>query len=244
MITDTQTPKCTSVHAPKSPQKNESQNSNLQGRLIIGLGLAACAFVVSVALVELAGLIYEMVHERIWKPDIKKIEEEISHKFDACFIEKIKNLPEFDYIRFFKRLAVCKEDEQEIFNNLITQFEIPESQLHEILKGAHVRLDDDGQMYQSWIKKISGKKQRISSHPADTVQYGIRGPVVKELLFSCITENDKKYTWFQLENHPVTFGHILRHMLDYFKYKLTKENQGPYGSSKATDKTPLLIAKK
>lgn len=240
------------VQSAKSIENQDSKKKkeahwNSREVLMIGIGIATVTAACGILLLEVAFLVKEIVQDRIWQPDPKELEDNISKKYSLDFIDKIKRLchQDLSYIRLFKRLAVCKEDETEIISYLEKNYEITPDQLKEILMGAHVRLDDNGKAYKEWVRKVASKQSRISSHPSDKTQYGIRGSLIKELLFSRTTGSDgKAYTWFQLENHPVSFGHIVRHMIDYVKYKITNKNQGPYGSSEATHHTPIILKQK
>lgn len=245
----------TTLTPPKVSQKEQEQKKekeakkevNWNSRIVVIIGVTATAVALSILIAEMAFLIHEIVHDKIWRPNPQELEASVSQKFSADFTGKLKALSSqgLDYIRLFKRLALSHNEEREIISYLEKNFEISPDQLKEILMGAHVRLEDNGQAYAEWAEKVVSKQQRLSSHPSDTTQYGIRGSLVKELLFSRTKETDNKtYTWFQLENHPVSFGHIIRHMLDYIKYKMTNQNQGPYGSSNATDRTPIILKRK
>ncbi len=109
--------------------------------------------------------------------------------------------------------------------------------------GAHVLLLDDGSTYKEWSENPAFKTGR-SSHPSNDQQYRMSGKLVKELLFSTVKHEGKVHTWFQLESHPMSFGHVALHMLAYVKYKLSGRNQGPYGSSHHVDQKPLIIPMK
>lgn len=196
-------------------------------------------------LAEVASLIREIATDTIWRPSLDELRVTASANFSEAFVEKIAQIRELNFLRMCKKLSLCNEDEKEIIKELEDNFELSPAQIAAILMGGHVRLEDEGQTYEKWTAKIQNKNQRISSHPSHGQQYGVRGPLVKELLFSRIEDNDGKvYTWFQLENHPVSFGHVIRHMVDYARYRLTRMNQGPYGSSTATDARPIILKRK
>lgn len=248
------------VHLSPVPNEEEEDNSSRsnithQGRLnkgaldidqyiVINLGLVACVAVVGILLAEIVNLIKEIVQDKIWQPNLVTLEKQITEKFSIEFISKIKNINNMNHLRLFKRLAISKQEEVEVIAYLENNFSITSEELREILMGAHVRLDDDGDAYDEWSAKMMSKKQRSSSHPSDDAQYAIQGALINELLFSRLEVNGKSYTWFQLENHPVTLGHLIRHMKDYFVYKLTKRNQGPHGSSLATHHNPIILTRK
>jgi hypothetical protein len=231
----------TSIHNRPLIQSMENLwQNNLVQFAVVAITISA----IGMCLAELASFISEVIQDKIWKPDIKALEEKLKTRFSENFLNQVKKLG-LDYVILFKRLAISTEDEKQILNNLESQFKISEDQWKEIFSGAHIRLSDDGKVYDQWTKLIKTRHERLSSHPSDISQYGVQGPFIKELLFSRVTDaQGKTYTWFQLENHPVSFGHIVRHMLDYFKYKFTQKNQGPYGNSVATDQKPILLVQK
>jgi hypothetical protein len=121
-------------------------------------------------------------------------------------------------------------------------------QLHDVLCGGHV-LVDDPQLYQSWrFEKVS--HLRISSHhrDIDKTRYpdiGMRGEVVREKLHGRTAQG----TWVQLEKTPATFGkgklpsmNDLRHIIDYVVYRVTRSNVGPWGLSRLTERHPMYLS--
>jgi hypothetical protein len=105
----------------------------------------------------------------------------------------------------------------------------------EILKGAHVRIQDSGRRYDDW-KRLSDDP-RPSSHPSDVQAYQVKGPLVHAALFGQIGDR----TWLQLEGNPLDVRHFFGHAYDFFAYTFTHENQGPYGSSRYIDTRPLEV---
>jgi hypothetical protein len=121
-------------------------------------------------------------------------------------------------------------------------------QLHDVLCGGHVLVDDPA-LYEKWqFAKIS--HQRLSSHHRDIDKsrypdYGMRGPVVREKLHGR-TEHG---TWVQLEKTPAAFGqkklpslNDLRHLVDYVMYRITRSNVGPWGLSRRTERHPMYLS--
>jgi hypothetical protein len=121
-------------------------------------------------------------------------------------------------------------------------------QLHDVLCGGHV-LVDDPVLYDRWkFDKIS--HLRISSHHRDIDKskypdIGMRGPVVREKLHGRTAQG----TWVQLEKTPAAFGkkklpslNDLRHLLDYVVYRITRSNVGPWGLSKITERHPMYLS--
>ncbi len=106
----------------------------------------------------------------------------------------------------------------------------------EIFRGAHVRIEDGGWFYNDW-RRLGSAISRASSHDSDVQQYEVAGPCCHAFLFG--RRGGK--TWFQMENNAYK-GSKLAHGIDYVKYKLSDENQGPYGSSIHTDKHELMIS--
>jgi hypothetical protein len=121
-------------------------------------------------------------------------------------------------------------------------------QLHDILCGGHV-LVDDPELYQRWwFKPVSHR--RISSHhrDIDKTKYpdiGMRGVVVREKLHGRTAQG----TWVQLEKTPAAFGQKklpslddVRHLMDYVVYRITRSNVGPWGLSRMTERHPLYLS--
>jgi hypothetical protein len=121
-------------------------------------------------------------------------------------------------------------------------------QLHDVLCGGHV-LVDDPQLYEDWrFTKVS--HPRISSHhrDIDKARYpdiGMRGAVVREKLHGRTAQG----TWVQLEKTPAAFGarklptlDDLRHLADYVVYRVTRSNVGPWGLSRMTERHPMYLS--
>lgn len=121
-------------------------------------------------------------------------------------------------------------------------------QLHDVLCGGHV-LVDDPELYEEWrFEKVS--HPRISSHhrDIDKTRYpdiGMRGNVVREKLHGRTTQG----TWVQLEKTPAAFGRRklpslddLRHLMDYVVYRVTRSNVGPWGLSRVTERRPMYLS--
>lgn len=121
-------------------------------------------------------------------------------------------------------------------------------QLHDVLCGGHV-LVDDPQLYEDWgFAKVS--HERLSSHHRDIDKtlypdIGMRGDVVREKLHGRTAQG----TWVQLEKTPAAFGgrrlprlSDLRHLMDYVVYRITRSNVGPWGLSRMTERRPLYLA--
>ncbi len=119
-------------------------------------------------------------------------------------------------------------------------FEVPEIQrfVGEVLRGAYVRIGDQGARYDDW-KQMPSAKSRHSSHSSDGDQYHIDGPLSHTILFGKV----KNGTWVQLERHPIDdLVNIAGHLIDYAKYRFRSKNQGPYGESAHSEKnSPLII---
>src|SRR5262249_53085431 len=96
----------------------------------------------------------------------------------------------------------------------------------------HVRIFDFGSRYEAW-KGLPSASRRRSSHHSEGDQFHVNGPLVHTVLFGKIANR----TWMQLEGHPQGFGHVI----DWFKYSITGENQGPYGSSHHVENRPIEI---
>mmetsp|Transcript_10236 Transcript_10236/g.30802 ORF Transcript_10236/g.30802 Transcript_10236/m.30802 type:complete len:337 (-) Transcript_10236:49-1059(-) len=114
-------------------------------------------------------------------------------------------------------------------------------ELRQVLSGAHIKLQDpDGSVY-DFLRSLPGAWRRISSHRSSRPQYGVpAGSVLSALLVGTLDNS----TWLQLEGSPWDPGHrplgSLGHALDFLEYAIIRRNVGPLGTSKATDRQPLL----
>jgi hypothetical protein len=121
-------------------------------------------------------------------------------------------------------------------------------QLHDVLCGGHV-LVDDPQLYEDW-RFAKGSHTRLSSHHRDIDKsrypdIGMRGQVVREKLHGRTAQG----TWVQLEKTPAAFGkkklpglNDLRHLADYVVYRVTRSNVGPWGLSRMTERHPMYLS--
>jgi hypothetical protein len=144
-------------------------------------------------------------------------------------------------------IAQLSNEEASIISDLERHgLQVP--QLHDVLCGGHV-LVDDPQLYVDWhFKKVS--HLRISSHHRDIDKkkypdIGMRGYVVREKLHGRTATG----TWVQLEKTPAAFGKRklpsmddVRHLMDYVVYRLTRSNVGPWGRSRRTERRPMYLS--
>jgi hypothetical protein len=121
-------------------------------------------------------------------------------------------------------------------------------QLHDVLCGGHV-LVDDPQLYQDWrFAKVSYPRLSSHHHDVDKTLYpdiGMRGQVVREKLHG----RTQQGTWVQLEKTPAAFGKRklpslsdVRHLMDYVVYRITRSNVGPWGLSRMTERRPMYLS--
>jgi len=121
-------------------------------------------------------------------------------------------------------------------------------QLHDVLCGGHV-LVDDPQLYEDWkFDKVSYPRLSSHHHDIDKRQYpdyGMRGQVVREKLHG----RTKQGTWVQMEKTPAAFGKRklptpsdFRHLMDYVVYRVTRSNVGPWGLSRMTERRPMYLS--
>ncbi len=116
--------------------------------------------------------------------------------------------------------------------------------LEEILKGGHIKFEDNGSFYNELVEEFNTNLQpRISSHKSSAQQFSLSGPVIKEVLFGVTVDgNGKEKTWMQFEkNNTKTLLNLILHLFDYIKHKLTGKNIGPYGDSVFTENNPFII---
>jgi hypothetical protein len=171
-----------------------------------------------------------------------------SNKFEDIF----KNVPLSIKNKVQKNLKSISVEEGEIIDDLKDLIDSSKRDqwdkcLKKILKGAYVVIVDGGYMYNQWEANCENKQTRVSSHESNSIQYGIRGKVFKEVLFSkkvmeLPNGTLKEVTWLQMERYPTKLGYFILHLWTWVLYKITGKNQGPYGSSSHTEKSdPLVI---
>lgn len=231
----------TRSHPVEDPNKKTVPTSSKKwlGRTVVVIAVVAGVVALAYCLYELTIYAKEVASDKFSKETNQQLEEKARKKGLGNFVDKVKETT-LNQRRVLRCLSSCKTHEVTILNQLNEQFIFTRNHFKEMLSGAHIRLNDKGATCEAWAK-LAGVKNRISSHPSDGQQYAIRGALIKELLFSAISDQGKIYSWFQLENNPVSFGSAVRHMIDYVKYKISAANQGPYGSSPMTDLEPLCI---
>jgi hypothetical protein len=121
-------------------------------------------------------------------------------------------------------------------------------QLHDVLCGGHV-LVDDPELYEHWrFAKVSHTRMSSHHHDIDKRRYpdiGMRGHVVREKLHGRTAQG----TWVQLEKTPAAFGASrmpslsdFRHLVDYVVYRVTRSNVGPWGLSRMTERRPMYLS--
>ncbi len=116
--------------------------------------------------------------------------------------------------------------------------------LEEMLKGGHLKLEDNGSFYDELVERyLPNLHKRFSSHHSIKQQYSISGPVIKEVLFGVSVDKEgKKTTWMQFERHHTrSIIEFIMHIYDYLVHKWTGQNIGPFGASEHTEKNNPLI---
>lgn len=142
-------------------------------------------------------------------------------------------------------VASATDAEVVVMSDLVDRgLSIPD--LVKVLQGAHIVVGDE-ELYSRWIFPHS--RQRLSSHhrTVDKEQhpdYGLDGPLVRESLHGKAAVG----TWMQLERTKATFQwgklpswHDVLHIRDFFIYRITGKNVGPWGLSANVDTRPIVL---
>lgn len=220
-----------------SSNYNENVSENIQKPLL------EVSKIKEKTLLESIGLLFMSILELLFGKTTRV--EKLANEFK----DVVKLLPNKIQHMILEQLNEVSEDEKTLLSYLRNNIEFPEGKeeemILEILLGAYVILDDEGRTFEDW-SKLQSCQERISSHVSDDKQFSVRGPIVKEWLFSRkqLTDETGKQrgvTWFQLERYPTKLGFYLAHFWTYILYKWTGENQGPYGSSKYQEASPLFL---
>lgn len=149
-----------------------------------------------------------------------------------CQENKDEHLFEFIYSLSLE----WKKDRQDFEELLLEVFHIREFHPHlkEIFHGANVKIIDQGRLFEKW-KKNPLVYSRASSHnhkPGQCFAFS----------HSLFWLDSQGNTRFQLENTPLTgISNRLLHLIDYFNYIKTNEQQGILGTSKYTEDNPIVI---
>ncbi len=175
----------------------------------------------------------------------KKDSDEV--KSQMIDILNMQENPNFEFVENFERKMshiTVGRDEAAVINDLLPLLASDPSFLQKVLQGAHVRINDNGNLYFQW-SDLEAARERISSHPSlpDSKQYGIIGPVAHEILFGIVEVDNQILTFFQFENTPWdrSIENIVWHTMDAIQYLITSKNIGPYGRSEHTDKNPIKL---
>ena len=122
-------------------------------------------------------------------------------------------------------------------------------QLHDVLCGGHV-LVDDPQLYEDWQFAKGSHPAAVQPPPrhrqeAATPTSGCAGRWCGRSCTGAPTQG----TWVQLEKTPAAFGERklpsltdLRHLMDYVVYRITRSNVGPWGLSRMTERHPMYLS--
>jgi hypothetical protein len=87
-----------------------------------------------------------------------------------------------------------------------------------------------------WVEAARARVDDAHAHPVYGQQYGLKGKFVHEALFG---PGPHHTTFVQLERAAPSKLHLVQHIADWVRYRLTRRNQGPYGSSNDTDAEPM-----
>jgi hypothetical protein len=125
----------------------------------------------------------------------------------------------------------------------------------EVMKGAHIMIDDGGDLYDQLVS-AEVVSTRVSSHHKNNKKASDvslqAGEIFREFLVGK-TEDGK--TWFQIEAHsattsvsvttiPKVIKDLILHLVDFIQYKWTGKNVGQYGLSEHTDQNPITASYK
>lgn len=130
-----------------------------------------------------------------------------------------------------------------LLHDITFLFEVTINDLVEILRGAHVRLEEEGILYKKWEMEYPERKDRsnASSHGTDAKQFSLQNLHFTEFLWSRNTINGQTFTWFQTERHTTGSGQLVGHLCDFAQYRVSGKNQGPWGESPYTEKNPKIL---
>ncbi|KAM3576140.1 hypothetical protein VYU27_002016 [Nannochloropsis oceanica] len=115
--------------------------------------------------------------------------------------------------------------------------------MSEILRGAHIVVEEDRGAFYSWFTHMQDSYRRTSSHRSIVPMYGIdEGSVLRTILTGRTGDG---HTWFQFEGagwepFKKPFESFL-HAVNYVQYRVTGKQVGPLGVSAFTDRRPIRL---
>ena len=118
---------------------------------------------------------------------------------------------------------------------------LPRPTLCHALQGAHVLLEKDvGQFYQ-WVRCLNGSYARASSHVSSVKVFAVE--VANGSLIAGFLDSTNS-SWFQMEADAWRPGRAflpsMFHVLNFVYYAATDTQVGPYGTSRYTERRPLI----
>ena len=182
--------------------------------------------------------------------NLTEIKELLTNKVSELNIDQeLKDKITYNINNHLSNETELTEEEKSVFSNALVILDILKvltsnaaEKSSEIIKGGHVMIEDDGELYK-FLEDFS--ESRISSHHKENKEKDDKsfqaGEIFREFLFGQTKEGK---TWLQLEAHS-TGGiyNLLAHLIDYITYKITGKNVGQYGISDNLDSNPITIDK-
>ena len=114
---------------------------------------------------------------------------------------------------------------------LSRRFVLVEDTVREIRNGAMVILSDEGHFYHSH----RGLTRCWSEHASTAAVYDIEAQNTGTILVGLYIDGS---TWVQWERSKCC---SYRHICDWWRYKWTGNNQGPFGESSRTESNPIRL---
>jgi len=101
---------------------------------------------------------------------------------------------------------------------------------------SHYHPHDEAPPGPRWIEKARTRLADAKAKPMYGQQYGMKGRFVHEVLFG---PGPQVTTFVQLERAAPSKLRLAEHIGDWVEYRVTRRNQGPYGSTVETDANPM-----
>ncbi len=168
------------------------------------------------------------------------------------FLQKIISNPELLEDKGVRRKVyeifknTLNPTERKIFKSVKILFEDPKIGLQLFLQGANFKLEDEGFFYKKWANLEHSKTRKSSHNHVKNTAKSTHNKLFKEFLF--YRDKDTGHTHFQMEKYPahikiggLPLAEAILHLNDYFEYKKTGHQIGPFGRSPYTDKHPVVI---
>ena len=224
-------------------------------------------FLINISHIAIENILKKYTNSKLTDEQIiDKLIDNFKVSYKDVFIENISHYRIFTGVNklrtiFNKVVQIGEENEIDVeLLKLIIDI-VPDKYLIDFIKGAHIKLNDSGELYDK-IQRLLLVYKSFSSHASMSQQF--RGNIIiGDDIIHIVVGEDEQGTWLQSEGSPNPPGidipemivniltnpynnlaDFIRHGSDFIAYKFLikpQKNIGPFGSSHHNDDNPIFI---